>query len=456
LIVMKFGGTSVADAERIAAVGRIVAARAERRPVVVVSALGGVTDLLEQAVRAARRGERELLERLLSDLQRRHRWALAGAVEDPGRRHGLSLEMDDLFEDLRQRLRSIRILGESTARASDAVLALGEDLSARIVTAVFRDRDLPARRIDPREVMLTDACHGDAQPDADAVRQRCRDRLVPLLERGDIPVIGGFVGATAQGDTTTLGRGGSDTSAALLGSIMKAEEIQIWTDVDGLMSADPRLVPAARTLPRISFAEAAELAFYGARVLHPDSIAPAVKRRIPVRVLNSLRPGGDGTLILEDGGAEGGPPLASVASRGGVSLVRIASSRLRADAGFLPEALAAMARAGQTVELVVAGEVTITLVVRGTPEIDAIQRALGKGSRIELEPDRAIICVVGSGLARSPGFRTSVLAALVGQDPEVIALGVSRTGLAAVVPQSRLEPAVRELHRQFVEGERQT
>jgi aspartate kinase len=453
LIVMKFGGSSVADADRIAAAGRIVARNAERGPVVVVSALGGVTDLLEQSIDAARGGELEGLERILADLQRRHRWALSGAVEEPDRRHHLGLELDGLFEDLRQRLRSIRILGEATARASDAVLATGEDLSARLVATVLRDIDLPAQLVDPREVMLTGPNHGEAQPDAEAVRERCVERIAPLVERGEIPVLGGFIGANAAGDTTTLGRGGSDTSAALLGAALGAEEIQIWTDVDGLMSADPRLVPAARTLSHVSFAEAAELAFYGARVLHPDSIAPAVRRRIPVRVLNSLRPEAPGTVIVEKGGDVPALPLASVASRAGVSLVRVISARMRADPTFLPEVLAALHRSGLAPDLVVSTEVAVNLVLPGDVQGGAIERELPAGSRVEVEPERAIICVVGSGLARRSDFRNTVLSALAGLEPETLALGASRTSLAAVVPQARLEAAVQELHRRFFEEE---
>ena len=305
---MKFGGTSVADAERILAITEIVRARLPRAPVVVVSALAGVTDLLVRAVRAARASDLEGLEPLLADLERRHRWALAGSVEDPGERHDLSLEIDGRFEDLRRKLRSIRILGEGTPRAVDGVLANGELLSARIVAAAFRARGLPARFVDPREVVVTDARFGEAHPELQAIVSRCRDRVAPLVRAGEIPVLGGYVGATPEGDTTTLGRGGSDTSAAVLGAALDVEEIQIWTDVDGMMSADPRLVPRARTIPRLSFAEAAELAFYGAKVLHPDSIAAAVERQIPVRVLNSHRPDAAGSVVLD------GPPEERAAS----------------------------------------------------------------------------------------------------------------------------------------------
>lgn len=451
MIVMKFGGSSVADAERIVAAGRIVQGRVDRGPVVVVSALAGVTDLLTDAVGAAREGERDSLERLLAELERKHRWALAGAVENAGRRHRLSLEIDGLFEELKQRLRSIRVLREATPRAADAALAAGEDLSAQIMTAALRDLGLPARWVDPRRVVVTDPCFGDAVPDPVVVRERAQALLLPMLEAGELPVLGGFVGATPDGETTTLGRGGSDTSAAVLGSALEAEEIEIWTDVDGLMSADPRLVPAARSLPRVSFTEAAELAFYGARVLHPDSIAPAVKRRIPVRVLNSLRPDARGTLIVEDRAGDGLPALASVASRAGGCLVRLTSRRMRADAALLAGVTQVLSAAGIIPDLLVSTEVAVSMVLPRPVERAFLDRELGALGEIEVEPDCAIVCVVGSGLARGGPFRSAVLAALAGLDPEAVALGASRTSLAAVVPQGRLEQAVRELHRRFFE-----
>jgi len=451
LIVMKFGGSSLADAERIVAAGRIVQGRAARGPVVVVSALAGVTDLLAEAVGVARRGERDPLDRLLAELERKHRWALTGAVEDPGRRHRLSLEIDRMFEELRQRLRSIRILREATARAADAVLATGEDLSARIVVAALRDLGLPACWVDPRKVLFTDRRFGAAEPQVEAARERARAILLPLTEAGELPVLGGFVGANADGDTTTLGRGGSDTSAAVLGAALEVEEIEIWTDVDGLMSADPRLVPAARTLPRVSFVEAAELAFYGARVLHPDSIAPAVQRRIPVRVLNSLRPGGEGSLIVEDGAGGESPPLASVASRAGVCLVRLTGRRMRADSGLLAAVTRVLDEAGLAADLLVATEVAVSMVLPRSVDSALLERGLGSLAKIEVESERAIVCVVGTGLARGGPFRAAVLAALAGLDPEALVLGASPASLAAVLPQARLEEAVRGLHRRFFE-----
>ncbi len=447
---MKFGGSSVADAERIKAIGRIVAARIERRPVVVVSALAGVTDLLQRAILAAGRGALEELEPLLADLERRYRWALSGSVESPDVRHALSLELDGRFEDLRQRLRSIRILREGTRRAADGLLAEGERLAARIIAASFADHGLPAESVDAAEVMRTDACFGEADPDLDAVRERCASRLRPLVDAGRVPVLGGFFGATADGETTTLGRGGSDTSAAVIGAAMAVEEIQIWTDVDGLMTADPRLVPEAQTLARVSFGEAAELAYYGARVLHPASIAPAVERQIPVRVLNSMQPDGEGTVILGDSPLPESAPLASVASRSPVWLVRASSRCLRADGALLPRALDALKRQGVVPDLVVSGDLSVAAVLPRPVEVAPLADAIGEETEVEQLDERAIICIVGSGLARET-IRRDVLQAFGEWAPDLVTIGASRTSVTAVVEAGRLASAVRELHRRFFE-----
>ncbi len=449
---MKFGGSSVADAGRILAVVEVVRAHLGRRPVVVVSALAGVTDLLLAAVDAAGRGDRESLDPILADLERRHRWALAGSIEDPRRRHDLSLEMDALFEDLRQLLRAVRILGEGTPRSSDALLAFGETLSSRILRAALEEKGIRAGLVDARKVVITDARHGAAEPDLAGIAEGARRWLIPALERGETPVLGGFVGATREGRTTTLGRGGSDTSAAAIGSALGAEEIQIWTDVDGLMSADPKLVPAARTLARVSFAEAAELAHYGAKVLHPASIAPAVRRAIPVRVLNSFRPEGRGTEIVEEAPGDGAS-VASVASRGGLATVRVTSGRMRVEPGLFSSVLEALGRRGVVPDLMVSSEVSLTVAVPDAGIVEGVEEELRDRARVETGRGRAIVCLVGPGLAREGAGRRRALAALAALEPELVSMGGSGTCAAAVIPEDRLGAAVRELHRRFVESD---
>jgi aspartate kinase len=447
---MKFGGTSVADAERIRAIVEIVRERIDRRPVVVVSALGGVTDLLERAIEAACGDDLEGLEPILADLERRHRWALAGCVEEARGHHHLSLEVDGLFEDLRQKLRSIRILREGTPRAADAILALGENLSARIVATAFRGLGVPAVGVDPREIMVTDERFGEAEPDLVRTAERVGEQVGSLLRRGDVPIMGGFVGATVDGTTTTLGRGGSDTSAAVLGSILEAEEIQIWTDVDGLMTANPRLVAEARPIPTVSFAEATELAFYGAEVLHPDSLAPAVRRGIPVRVANSMRPDNPGTVIIDGAHREGETAVVSVASRGGMTSLRVVNRRMRADPEFAAGVLASLRSRRIAPDLVVASEIGVHFAIRDEAEGESLQIELADYGEVEAYGDRAIVCVVGSRLAEGPA-RGEAMEAIAEWEPELLALGSSGASLAAIVRADRLTETVRGLHRRFFE-----
>ncbi len=452
MIVMKFGGTSVADAERIRAVTKIVRGRLDRQPLVVVSALAGVTDLLEESVAAARRGDLVAIDPILADLERRHRWAIAGSVEDSGRRHSLTLELDGRFEDLRELLRSIRILGEATPRAADAILSYGEELSVKIVCAAMADRGLDVVPVDSREVIRTDASFGAATPDPVAVRRACDQVLRSVMAEGRVPVIGGFVGSTESGETTTLGRGGSDTSAAVIGQALEAEEIQIWTDVDGLMSADPGLVPAARTLDRIGFAEAAELAFFGARVLHPSTIAPAVASDIPVRVLNSFRPEGAGTVIVGDASEPGRSEPVAVASRDGVCLVRVRSPSMALQPGLLARLFESFRSAALQPDLVVASEASVAMVAPDDFEPARI-RALAEdaGCELSIRKDRSVICVVGAVLAERDEIRSKVVAELANWQPDLLALGASRSGITAALDRDSLALALRRLHRVFVE-----
>ena len=262
--------------------------------------------------------------------------------------------------------------------------------------------------------------------------------------------MGGFFGATADGRTTTLGRGGSDTSAAVLGAALSAAEIEIWTDVDGLMTADPKRVPAARTQATISFAEAAELAYYGAKVLHPASIVPAVRSGIPVRVLNARNPDGAGTLIFGETAA-GATPIASVASRSGITALRVASRTLRGNAGFLPRVLAAVEAENLVPDLVVASEVAVTLALPAGAARAALASRLSAFAEIDLSEGRGIVCIVGHGLSGNGSSRARVLAALSAWDPETVVVGASPTSVAALIPEGKLDACVRALHREFFE-----
>ena len=432
MIVMKFGGTSVADTDRIRACAAIVRDRKERDPVVVVSALGGVTDLLERAIGLAQSDDLKALDPILADLERRHRWALNGSVEDAGARHQLNLELDRTFEHLRMRLRSMRILGEGTPRTIDAILACGETLSSQIIAAAFRDCGVAACCVESQQVLRTDARFGQAEPDLDRTREDGAAPLRQALQRGETPIVGGFVGAEPNGETTTLGRGGSDTTAAVLGLVLEAEEIQIWTDVDGIMTADPRVVADAVPVSQLTFGEAAELALFGAKVLHPSSVAPAVVRQIPVRVLNSMRAEREGTLIVGARDELDGWPIASIASLRDLVRVTVLRRGMRAASGLTADIEAALAAQGMAPVLSLCSEVSVTAAVRGPVDAPALERALaqaGEALEVEIAEERALIGIVGAGIADA-AVRRRALEALAGQAPELVSVGASRTSIA--------------------------
>ncbi len=309
MIVMKFGGSSVSTGERIANVARIAAkVRNERGtpPVVVVSAMGGVTDSLVRAAESSVSGDARTYRLVRDELQQRHEQAIVDAGIGPEHARGLRAELSGLLDWFETLCQSMHTLGEVTPRGLGVVSGLGERLSARITAAAMLSQGLPSQTVEATDVIVTTANFGGAEPIFDATTVKAKARLLPLIADNVVPVVTGFIGATADGVPTTLGRGGSDYSATILGRCLSAEEVWIWTDVDGVMTADPRIVPEARTLPSISFGEVAELSYFGAKVLHPKTIEPVARKGIPVRVLNSFHPDRPGTLVCPDHRQSGG------------------------------------------------------------------------------------------------------------------------------------------------------
>jgi len=298
MLVMKFGGTSVGDAQRIAAVAEMVGGN-ENRTVVVVSAMKGATDSLIKAARAAAEGQDIVYRAIRTKLLDRHLETVDKLLAESAERLHLAGFIEDRLHDLERLCHSIAVLGELTARGSDAVASIGEELSAQILAATLRDRGTRAQAISATELIVTDDSFGAANPLMDATASRVRERLIPLLGHGVTPVVTGYVASTVDGVTTTLGRGGSDYSAAILGACLDADEVWIWTDVDGILTADPNIVQEAQTLTELSYDEAAALAYFGADVLHPKTIKPVVEKGIPLRIVNSFNPSHPGTLIVK-------------------------------------------------------------------------------------------------------------------------------------------------------------
>src|SRR5512133_1470077 len=342
MIVMKFGGTSVQDSAAIDRACQIVRGRLSRKPVVVVSAMAKVTDTLLAMGRAAGSGDREQALELSRQLRERH-YNTAGELLGTGLFTQFHTDLEEEFNTLDELLRGIAAVGELTPRTSDYVVSYGERLSSKIVTAAFSARGVNATLVDAREVMITDAQHTKAVPELQEIDDRARQFIKPVVDAGRVPILGGFIGATKQGVQTTIGRGGSDYSAALFGAALGAESIEIWTDVDGMMTTDPNICPDAHRIKVISFEEAAELAYFGAKVLHPATVLPAVEKNSPVLVLDSRNPVNKGTRILSH--TEPSKSLfKAIAVKSRITIIDIVSARMLMAHGFLNRVFEVFAR----------------------------------------------------------------------------------------------------------------
>ena len=459
---MKFGGTSVRDAAAMAQMIEIVRGRWEagREPVVVLSALAGTTDALIQCAEAAHRGREPEALRLLDEaIIVKHKEAVEGLLEDPTRRQLLLDSLEKHFQEVQTLLKGLAILGELTPRSLDAVLAYGERLSTLIATAAMQERGLPAHWFDARELIVTDEQFTQAEPLMAESQARVEERVKPLVG-AKIPVTQGFVGATKDGRTTTLGRGGSDYSAAVLGALLNAEEIEIWTDVDGVMTADPRVVPEARTIKELSYTEAAELSYFGAKVLHPKTIRPAVERGIPLRILNTFNPQAEGTRIV-------GEPtrkrvVKAITTIKGLSLVNVEGRGMLGVPGVAARVFTAVARERINVLMISqsSSEQSICFVVEApaAPKAvealrEAFERELSRCliDRVHAQDGVAIVAVVGAGMRNTPGIAAKAFGALgrAGINVVSIAQGSSEHNLSIVVGERDADEAVRAIHREF-------
>ena len=446
---MKFGGTSVGSAERIRAVAEIVRERAARRPAVVVSAFARVTDALIRGARLAeaRDGSHE---GVTSELRERHASVVRDLVLDAAARERLLLQIGAVIGELHTLYSAVHSLGELTPRSLDAISAIGERLSFEIVAAALVERGVKAKPVDARSVIVTDDSFGHAMPLLDATAARASEHVRPLLEAGCVPILPGFVAATASGITTTLGRGGSDWSASILGSALLAEEIQIWTDVDGMMTVDPRLVPSALVIPEVSFAEAAELAYFGAKVLHPATIRPAVEKGIPVVVLNTMNPTAPGTRITESSHGSEGEPRA-IAAKQGITVVMISQPRMLMAFGFLARVFEVFNRHRTSVDLIATSEVSVSLTIDDVERLDVIRRDLAELGEVVVLERMAIVSVVGRGFTRRSGLAGRIFGVLGDVNIVMISFGASDVNVSFVVAEADAERTVRALHRAFFE-----
>jgi aspartate kinase len=452
-VVMKFGGTSVADADAMTRVVNIVRKQWEsqpkgsRPPVVVVSALSKVTDGLIRALELARSGaDGKAVSAHLVDLMNRH-IDIARTLTSGARADELVETLQVEFARLVGRVGGMAWNKTVTPADHDAVVAMGELASSRIVAAAFREQNLPAVWVDSRDVLVTDAEHTVAAPDMDATCRKATAVLAPITARQEIPVMGGFIAATADGVTTTLGRGGSDYSAAIFGACLGVGEIQIWTDVDGMLTADPRVVPSPRVVPQLSFGEASELAYFGAKVLHPATILPAVSRNIPVRILNSKQPTSPGTLITAESRREG--HLAALACKRDVTVVDITSTRMFMAHGFLLRLFEVFERYKTAVDVVTTSEVSVSVTVDDTRRLNDIVAGLSAFSEVRVEPKMAIVSVVGDRLHDDPDIFGQAIVALKGIPLRLVSQAASRRTFTFVLSDAQAPEAMTRLHAAF-------
>lgn len=445
--VLKFGGTSVEDAAAFRRVAEIVGARREARPVVVTSAMSRFTDALMGAVRHASDGRPEdALAGLVPHLERHA--AVAAALLPAGDAARVEGVLEEAREELTGLLRIVAAHPGTRRALADEVVSYGERLSSRLLAETLRAHGLPARWVDARRCVRTDEENGRAAPLGALTVECTRAELVPLLEEGGLPVLGGFIGSAASGATTTLGRGGSDYTAALVGAALGAREIQVWTDVTGFLTADPRAVPEARRIEHLSYEEAAELAFFGAKVLHPKTIQPAVERGIPVRICNSREPEAGSTRIDECVKPSPGG-VRAIAHRAGVTVLRVSSARMLGAYGFLRALFEVLARHRTPVDVVTTSEVSVSLSLEDTGELEAIVQDLGTLGEVQVERGGAIVCVVGAGLRATPGVAARVFDAVSGINVGMISQGASSVNLTFVVEEGQVVEAVRRLHAEF-------
>ncbi|MHB0879121.1 MAG: aspartate kinase [Anaerolineae bacterium] len=458
---MKFGGTSVGDSQAIQRTGQLVKdSVAEGYSVaVVVSAMSGVTDQLHRAARAAEQGDQEAFRGIRLQLLTRHLQAIGGCVPE-GERQRIGEEISGLLDNLLRLCEAVAVLGELTARGRDAIVALGERMSHRIVTGCLRGMGVDAEAIEATRLIVTDDVFGSASPLMEPTRQRTRDTLLPMLEAGKVPVITGYIGSTQGGITTTLGRGASDFSVSIIGACLDSEEIWIWTDVDGVMTADPRLVPEARSLPEITYAEAGELAYFGAKVLHPKTMLPALNRGIPIRTKNTFNPEHPGTLI-----SASAPParqgVRGITAMKGLSVVTVEGRGMLGVPGIAAKVFSAVAREDISVLMIsqssseqnICFVVSAALADRALNALEAefvLERSRQDIDDIRVESQMGVVAVVGTGMKGTPGIASRVFTALGNESINVIAIaqGSSENNLSFVIAESDIDIAVRSVHRE--------
>ena len=445
VVVMKFGGTSVEDAAAIRRLIDIVQSRLGAQPVVVVSALARVTDQLLDAGKAAAKGHLGSALATVRNIYVRHE-ELADSLVDGSAYSTLDRELRGDFRALEALLHDLESSRQLDLKAQDQLLGFGECFSSRLVKEALCESGVNAAHVDARTCIVTDARHGQASPVWDVTEQRLQETVSPLLERGQVPVLGGFIASTCDGVPTTLGRGGSDFSAAIVGAALCAARVEIWTDVDGIMTTDPKLCSDARVIRKMSFDEAAELAHFGAKVLHPATLAPAMRENIPVYVLNSKRPEGEGTEIVAR--AKTGNVVSAITAKRKVASVEIETAQA-VDSELLRAVYAVFDRHSCSVDVMATSLGRMSLLVDSPAGLPAIAADLQGIAEVRWQNHKALVCLVGENIRQQPDVASRVFAAVSDLDVCVVCQGASDRTISFLVEESKVEESVQRLHAIF-------
>jgi len=450
MIVMKFGGTSVADARAIDNAIALVARQKNQHPVVVLSAIAGATDILLKSAELSVAEHLEEATLLLNNLLERHVLIAENLVDSRSAVQQLIFQLRNRFEELKNLSQSIAILGELTKRSLDTIASMGELMSSLIFTEAMKAKGYGVVWVDARTFMITDDHFGNAAPLFNEIDQRAHSVITPHLTSNQIVVTQGYIGSTARRVTTTLGRGGSDYSAAIIGAALNAQEIQIWTDVDGILTADPQITPMAKKLKTISYKEASELAYFGAKVLHPSTIRPAVQKNIPVIVLNSRRPNSTGTRVVAH------PPqstvsVKSIANKKGITVINVQATRLISANRFMESILDVFDRHHTSVDLVNTSVASASLTISNAESLDAIVPELEQFADVVVFRDKAIVSIIGERLHSTVGVADRIFRSLGDIDVMMISQGASELNISLVIDNHNVVEAVQRLHKEFFE-----
>jgi aspartate kinase len=443
MIVLKFGGTSVQNAEMMDATLSIAERQLDRAPLLVSSAMSKVTDQLQEIARLVGAGKENEAVDILTNIDARHRECARTFLTGENLSRCES-DLSVVHAELRAIMKALSMLKEWSKRSNDAVLSFGERLSTIILAHRARERGIDAELVDARELVKTDESFTSAAPIEDLTNKLVSARLRP--RPGFLYITQGFIASTVNGATTTLGRGGSDYSATILGAALGAEEVQIWTDVTGIMTSDPRIVKGARTIDQISYREAAELAYFGAKVIHPATIQPAVNLGIPVWVKNTFKPDEAGTQIIPSVPIGG---VKAIACKKGITVVNVSSSRMLLAYGFLRRIFEIFEKHQTPVDLIATSEVSVSMTIDNPAAIDAIARDLAEIGTVSVEAEKSIVCLVGLDLWKDTTTIARVFSSLRPTPVRMISLGASDINLSLVVPVEAMEESVRGLHKEF-------